>query len=161
MVIYKLSPPKKASMAERFIRTLKTRLERYFTDTGSYRWVDVIQKLSKAINASKNRSTGYAPDEVNDSNRLEILRKLYKRDETIPICRFKVGDKVRIPLDKEVFDKGYSLSWTEELFTITKIHNDSFVCFYTLVDQDGAELRKKYYAEELNLVIKNDSNADN
>ena len=31
MVIYKLSAPKKASMAERFIRTLKTRLERYFT----------------------------------------------------------------------------------------------------------------------------------
>ena len=120
-----------------------------------------MPKLSNAINSTTNRSTGYAPNDVNDSNRLEILRKLYKREEPIPICRFKVGDKVRIPVEKEIFDKGYSAAWTEELFVIKKVHNDSFTCFYTLVDQDGTELRKKYYAEEINLVIKkNDTNAD-
>ena len=120
----------------------------------------MLPDLSEAINSTVNRSTGYAPNDVNDTNRVEILKKLYKRTEPIPICRFSVGDKVRIPVDKDVFDKGYALAWTEELFTIKKIHNDSFTCFYTLVDQDGTELRKKYYAEEINLVVKNDSHPD-
>ena len=56
MVIYKLKEPKKASMVERFIRTFKTRLERFFTETNSVRWVDVYEKISEAINNTVNRS---------------------------------------------------------------------------------------------------------
>ena len=36
--------------------------------------------------------------------------------------KFKVGDKVRISKYKrEVFDKGYTPNWTEEIFLLDKI----------------------------------------
>ena len=49
LVIFTLKAPLKASMVERFIRTLKERLERYFTENRTFKWVDVLQKISVAI----------------------------------------------------------------------------------------------------------------
>ena len=43
-------------MVERFIRTFKTRLERYFTESNRVRWVDIYEQISEAINNSVNRS---------------------------------------------------------------------------------------------------------
>ena len=156
MVIFKLGGDHKASMAERFIRTLKTRIERFFTESGTFRWVDVLQKLSKAINNSENRSIGMAPNEVNDKNREKIFRKLYGKRSLPPICRFSKGDRVRLQSKKSVFDKGYKANWTDQIFVVEKVYNDGRVCFYGVRELDGSLLKRKYYTEELNLVSRND-----
>ncbi len=69
MLIFILKPPKKAAIVERFILTLKQRLYRYMTDTGSKNWVDVLQDISEAINNTTNRSIKMPPNEVNFDNR--------------------------------------------------------------------------------------------
>jgi hypothetical protein len=58
MVIFTLKDPHKASMAERFIQTLKGRIERYLTENKTKRWIDVLQNISLALNNSVNKSTG-------------------------------------------------------------------------------------------------------
>ena len=156
MLIFKLGGDHKASMAERFIRTLKTRIERYFTESQSFRWVDVLQNLSEAINNTKNRSIGMAPNEVNEENRGEVFQKLYGQKTVPPICRFSKGDRVRLPAKKNVFQKGYKANWTDQLFVIEKVYNDGRVCFYSVRELDGNILKRKFYTEELNLVSKND-----
>ena len=155
MLIFKLGGEHKASMAERFIRTLKTRIERFFTESNNFRWIDILQSLSEAINNSTNRSIGMAPNEVNDENRQEVFKKLYGQKTLPPICRFSKGDRVRIPTKKNVFDKGYKPNWTDQLFVIDKVYNDGRVCFYGVRELNGDMLERKYYSEELNLVSKN------
>ena len=155
MLIFKLGGDHKASMAERFIRTLKTRIERFFTESGTFRWVDILQDLSKAINNTPNRSIGMAPNDVNDKNRHKIFKKLYGQKELAPICRFEKGDRVRLPVKKSVFDKGYKANWTDQIFIIEKVYNDGRVCYYSVREQGGKLLDRKYYTEELNLVSRN------
>ena len=155
MLIFKLGGDHKASMAERFIRTLKTRIERYFTESDNFRWVDILQDLSEAINNSENRSIGMSPNDVTDKNRDKVFRKLYGQRNLPPICRFSKGDKVRLPVKKNVFDKGYKANWTDQLFVVEKVHNDGRVCFYSVREPGGSLLERKFYTEELNLVSQN------
>ena len=37
--------------------------------------------------------------------------------------KFKIGDNVRISKYKNVFSKGYTLNWSEEVFVIKKVKN--------------------------------------
>ena len=152
MLIFKLGGAHKASMAERFIRTLKTRIQRHFSENQTLRWVDVLQKLSEAINNSVNRSIGVAPNAVTAENRGEIYRKLFGQEQLPPICRFSVGDKVRIPMSKNIFQKGYEANWTQELYEVTHVFNDGRVCYYSVQTSEGTTIHRKFYTEELNLV---------
>ena len=67
----------KASVVERFNRTLKTKLYRIFTHTNSYRYVDVLKSVLKSYNTSVHRTTGYAPADVTPELESEIFEKVY------------------------------------------------------------------------------------
>ena len=88
-------------------------------------------------------------------NRKKVFEKLYGRKKLPPVCRFSKGDKVRLPAKKSVFDKGYKANWTDQLFEVAGVFDDGFVCYYSVKDSTGETLKRKYYAEELNLVSKN------
>ena len=99
----------KGSIVERYNRTLKSRMERYFTETGSNKWLDVLDKMTKNINNTVNRSTGFKPVEVTEKNAEEIKLRLY-RSNLPKKCSVSIGDRVRIVRDKHLFNKGYSQS---------------------------------------------------
>jgi len=54
----------KAAVVERFNRTLKTKMYKYFT----FKNIDVLQDLVDSYNATYHRSIGMAPNEVNATN---------------------------------------------------------------------------------------------
>ena len=58
----------KASIIERFNRTLKTRMWRYFTKNKTLRYEDVLQDFVRSYNDSYHRSIGMAPSAVNGAN---------------------------------------------------------------------------------------------
>ena len=155
MLVYTLKAPLKASMVERFIRTLKGRIERYFTENNTERWVDVLQDISAALNDSINRSIGMAPNEVNFKTQKTVFNTLYGSQTPPSDCKFKVGDLVRIPLPKNIFTKGYKAAWTKELYKIIRVWKTENLCYYSISDLTGEKLDKKYYNQELNLVLKN------
>ena len=95
-----------------------------------------------------------APNEVNDKNRDEVFKRLYGKTNFPPICRFNKGDKVRLPTKKSVFDKGYKANWSAEIYEVVGVFNDGSVCYYSVSDSEGKTLTRKFYAEELNLVLK-------
>ena len=69
----------KAAVVERFNRTLKSRMWRYFTHNNTYRYGDVLQELVSGYNASPHKGVGMAPIEVSDSNQLKIWKKYYSQ----------------------------------------------------------------------------------
>ena len=62
----------KACIVERFNRTLKTRMWRYFTKYQTLRYLDVLQHLVDSYNTSYHRSIGMSPVEVNVVNQEEV-----------------------------------------------------------------------------------------
>jgi hypothetical protein len=154
MVVFYLKAPNKASICERFIRTLKSRIERHFTENKTRNWIDVLQKFSENLNNTVHSTIGIEPNKVTFKNRKVIYNRLYGSIAPPVKCLFKVNDKVRIPEQKNIFAKGYAPNWTEEIFTIIKVFNDGKVCFYNLKNSSGEVLPKKYYTQEINLVIK-------
>ncbi|CAB4028749.1 integrase core domain-containing [Paramuricea clavata] len=59
---------KKAAVVERFNRTLKALMWKYFYSASTYKWFDVLQDLTDNYNSSVNRSIKTTPDSVNESN---------------------------------------------------------------------------------------------
>ncbi|KAJ8909502.1 hypothetical protein NQ315_012980 [Exocentrus adspersus] len=139
---------KKASMAERVIRTIKSKLYKYFSLHGTYKWLDVLPEITDNYNESRHSTTGYKPVNVTKSKEELILKTIYTHIKTSGVRKFKVGDIVRISKNKHVFAKGYTPNWTTELFKITavKITNPTT---YLLEDMRGQPIQGAFYAEEL------------
>jgi hypothetical protein len=154
----------KAAVVERFNRTLKSKMWRWFTYTGNYRWLEVLPQLLQSYNASMHRSLGMAPNEVNNNNEMELWEKQQSTGpqkvtlkDTHPV--FKVGDTVRISKAKMIFEKGYLPNWTEEVFTITRVIktpkiDDAYSgpTQYKIKDYNNEEIEGAFYGFELQKI---------
>lgn len=141
----------KASVVERFNRTLKQRMYRYFTWKGTLKYLDVLPKLMESYNNSYHRSIRRTPASVNTNNEKDVWMTLYGNQPTKKGYTFNVGDEVRISKLKKIFDKGYLPNWSEEIFTISKrIPRNPPV--YRLKEFDGDELEGSFYEQELQRV---------
>ena len=66
---------KKAAIVERFNRTLKTIMWKYFDANNTHEWLDVLDSLVKNYNSNINRGIGMKPMDVNQENKKEIWIK--------------------------------------------------------------------------------------
>ena len=62
--------------------------------------------------------------------------------------KFKVGDHVRISKYKNIFAKGHTPNWSEEIFVIKKIKN-TVPWTYVINDLNGEEIIGTFYENEL------------
>ena len=151
----------KAQVAERFNRTLKERLWRYFTHAHSYRYVDVLDDLVESYNKSYHSSIGMAPEQVTVDNAQDVWRFLYGKDLLQRVkklqFKFKVGDRVRISKNKGIFAKGYTPNWTEEIFTVARRNKTMIPPNYRLKEYDGTWLKGNFYEQELQKVTMKDT----
>ena len=67
----------KAAIVERFNRTLKTKMYRYFTAKNTRRFVDVLPDLIHTYNHTYHRSIDMAPVAVDDTNEDLVKARLY------------------------------------------------------------------------------------
>ncbi|GFY27126.1 putative uncharacterized transposon-derived protein F54H12.3 [Trichonephila clavipes] len=135
----------KANINERFNRTLKTKMWKYFTEFNTKNYIDAIDKLIHSYNHSYHRSIKTEPVSVSRHNRKQVLKKLYGglRNEKPKAPRIKIGDVVRINKQKLHFEKGYEQNWRRELFIVLKSQRIPIV--YRLKDLQGEEIKGTYY----------------
>ena len=101
----------KAVVIERFNRTLKNRMYKYFTAQNTYNYIDVLQDFINDYNNTKHRSIKMKPTEASKSKDIQMTQP-----EVNVESKFQVGDRVRISKYKrKVFDKGYTPNWSEEV----------------------------------------------
>ena len=149
--MYSTENEEKSSIVERWVRTMKEKMWKYFTDNNTNTYIDILPDLVKKYNNTKHSSIKMTPVEASKKeNELTVWRNLYPdRHERIEINpKFSVGDRVRISKKKAVFEKGYTTRWTEEIFTITKIQHTPPIT-YKIADLNGEEIKGSFYEPEL------------
>lgn len=139
----------KASIVERFNRTLKNKMWMQFSLRGSYKWLDILNDLVAAYNSSKHRTIGMKPNEVTAAKVETLLKRLQPRERSRKIPKFRIGDKVRISKNKHVFEKGYTPNWTTEIFTVDRVVASTSPVTYKLKDYQDKPISGGFYEEEL------------
>jgi hypothetical protein len=151
------NPETKASVVERFQRTYKSRMWKYFYRNKTLKYVDVLNKFTDAYNGARHRSIGRPPIDVNADNEILVYRYLYQlKSPKATSSRLKVGDRVRVSKTKKTFEKGYNANWTGEIFTIASVISRRAPVVYKLRDADGELLDGTFYKAELQKVTVND-----
>ena len=163
---YNIYSDTKAQTVERFNRTLKTLMWKEFNFRGSYDYLAFLDSLLLKYNSTPHRSTGgVAPNKVDQSNRYDVMRAIYKlpkmrggkRGKRIRRVRRKLSSLekklklktlVRLSKKRTVFDKGYLPSYTTELFRISTIQPTQ-PRTYLLEDLDGNKITGSFYSYEL------------
>ena len=152
---YTYNTDTKASIAERFIRTLKEKLWRFFTYTNTRRYVEVLPILVEAYNNTYHSSIKMAPNSVTSQNQEQVWHNLYE-EQPPKTPKLKENDLVRISMVRMQFRKSYLPGWTEELFQIAKAFSGD-PPYYQVKDLSGDILKGTFYEEELQQIFKNDN----
>lgn len=141
---------KKASICERFNKTLKNKMWMYFSEKGNYKWLDVLSKLVSDYNKKFHSTIEMRPVDVKKSNEKSVLLNIIKNRKASPVLKvkFKKGDRVRISKFKREFTKGYWPQWSNEIYTIWKVQLTKPVT-YLLKDDTGEILKGCFYQQEL------------
>ena len=148
----------KASVVERFNRTLKARMWRYFTENGNHQFIDALQLLVQGYNASYHRTIGMAPISVTKDKEQSLWVRMFGgvgltgTSSSTPV--YTVGTTVRLSKLKWPFEKGYLPNWTDEVFVITKCIPRTPKPVYKVADTTGEEVSGTFYDEELQAVRK-------
>jgi len=111
IVLYHVYSHLKSAVAERFIKTIFTKLERYQTEKDTKRIIDVLPDIVNAYNNTYHRSIGRTPNSVTKETEQETWEYLYKdlldkKPSKKSKVKFKVGDQVRVSKEKLHFEKG-------------------------------------------------------
>ena len=108
----------KSVVAEIFIRTLKNKIYKHITAILKNVCLNVLDDFVDEYNNTYHKTIKMKPIDAEDDSFAEYNEKSNEKD---PKC--KVGDHVRISKFKNVFAKGYTPNWSEEIFIIKKVKN--------------------------------------
>ena len=146
--LYSTNSEKKASVIERWNRTIKGAMWKQFTRRGNYKWVDTLKDLVDDYNDTVHSTIKMKPNQVTKEDETQLLEILNPNTINITKAKFKVGDQVRISTHKKIFDKGYLQNWTNEIFTVSKVRQTRPIT-YELTDASNEVVEGTFYKEEL------------
>ena len=137
IVMYSTNNEGKSVVAERFIRTLKSKIYKYMTSISKNVYIDKLDDIVNEYNDTYHTTIKMKPIDVNTDK---------ETNDKDP--KFKGGDRVRISKYKNIFAKGYTPNWSEEVFVIKKIKN-TVPWTYIINDLNSEEIMGTFYEKEL------------
>ena len=137
IIMYSTHNEGKSVVAERFIRTLKSKLYKRMAAIGKNVYCDVLDDVVNKYNNTKHSTIKMKPIDVRD-------KRVYIDEHNEKRSRFKVGDRVRISKFKNIFAKGYTPNWSKKIFIVDKI-NDTVPYTYNLNDLNDEEIIGSFY----------------
>jgi len=147
----------KTSVVERFNRTLKTKMYRYFFSyANTRRYVDVLDDLIRSYSHTYHSSIGMAPVKVGPHNENQVRARLYPTKPKSYKWRYDPGDRVRIVMKRQPFRNGYLGDWSQEIFEIVSRLLTTPVT-YELKDLSGKLIKDRFYEPEIQKVLKSDN----
>ena len=133
----------KSVIAERFIRTLKNKIYKHMTAISKNVYYDALDDIVNKYNNTVHRTIKMKPIDVTNDSFAEYNEESNKKDP-----KFKIGDHVRISKYKNIFAKGYTPNWSEEVFIVSKINN-TVPWTYVISDMNGEDITGSFYEKEL------------
>ena len=139
----------KASTSERAIKTIKTKLYRYFTYKDNYGYLAVLQNIADSYNKTYHRTIGVSPADVKESNAEEVRLATYfaRQNKTKPDLKrfkYKIGDYVRISHLKNVFTPAYDETYSGEVFQVYKRYHRGILPIYRLRDLSKKKSKERF-----------------
>ena len=138
--MYSIHNDRKTVVAERFVRTLKTKIYKYRTLVSKNVYIDKLDDIEGEYNNTYHRTIKMKPVDVKDNTYIDFKKEVNDKDP-----KFKVGDHVRISKYKNIFAKGYSPNWSEEILLLVKLK----IWTYVINDLGGEEIIGTFYEKEL------------
>ena len=135
----------KSVVAERFIRTLKTKIYKYMTSLLKNAYIDKLDDIMSEYNNTYHRTIKMKPVDVKDNTYIDSM-ELSRSNDKDP--KFKVGDSVRINKYKNILTKRYTSNWSEKVFMIKKVKN-TVPWTYVINDLNGDMIIGTFYEKEL------------
>ena len=114
--MYSIHNERKSVVSERFIRSLKTTINKYMNSVSRNVYVDRLYDVVNEYNNSYHRTIKMKPVDVKDNTHIDFKKEANDKDP-----KFKIGQHVRISKYKNIFAKGYSPNWSEK---VSMIKND-------------------------------------
>jgi hypothetical protein len=147
---------KKASVVERFNKTLQRLMHMHMTENQTRRYVDHLQQLVDTYNNRPHSSLGGRTPAEADRPELENVISTTHRNRHAKVLlknvrpKFRVGDVVRIHVDAGRFTRSYNPQFSDELFTVELVDTRQPVPMYRLRSMDDGEVvQGDFYANEL------------
>ena len=81
-------------------------------------YIDTLDDIVNEYNNTYHRIIKMKPIDVKYNTYINFEKEVNDKNP-----KFKVGDHVRISKYKNIFAKGYTPNWSEEVFVISKIKN--------------------------------------
>ena len=103
----------KSVVAERFIRMLKSKIYKHMTSISKNMYIDKLDDIVNEYNNVYHTTIKMKPIDVKDNTYINTDKGTNDKDP-----KFKVGDRVKISKYKNIFAKGYTPNWSEEVFVI-------------------------------------------
>ena len=157
ILIFPTKSKLKASVVERWNRTIKAKIWRLFTHHTKMKIkfpkniTKYLQQLVNSYNNSYHRSIKTTPNLVNKNNENKIRTILYGENDDMVNFKYRAGDYVRISLEKELFSKGYLPGWEKDVYVISHLFPTN-PPRYTIKGLDNVEYSHKFYTQELQKV---------
>jgi hypothetical protein len=148
--LYSTENEEKSCIAERWVRTMKDKMFKYFTANSTRRYIDVLDEMVSNYNQTRHSSIKMSPAKASmKTNEKTVFMNLYGDEISEPITpKFSIGDRVRITRKKNIFEKGYTSRWVEEVFVVSQVQYTDPPT-YKITDSNGEEIEGSFYEQEL------------
>ena len=140
--MYSTNNEGKSVVAERFIRTPKSKIYKHMTSVSKNIYIDKLDDIVNEYNNTYHTAIKMKPVDVKDNTYINADKEINDRDP-----KFKVGDRVRISKYKNISAIGYTPNWSEEVFVIKKVKN-TVPWTYVINDLKGEEIMGTFYEKE-------------
>ena len=81
-------------------------------------YIDKLDAILGEYNNTYHRTIKSKPVDIEDNTYIDFRKEVNDKDP-----KFNVGDRVRISKYKNIFAKGYTQNWFEEVSFVSKIKN--------------------------------------
>ena len=153
----------KASIAERAIKTIKTRIAHFMTHNQTHHWIEVLPKITENYNKTYHRSIKRSPASVKASDHVELWKELFELNrqkakfKSLTLAyKFNVGDIVRVSFLRRQFQRQYDEKWSRDLFVVTSRFMKEGIPQYKLKDYSGEIITGTFYQNQLNKAYEQD-----
>ena len=145
----------KSAVIERFNRTFKNMMYKKFTENNNTIFYNILDELVNNYNNKYHSTIRMTPIQGSKKINENKIKNIYNFEKTKKLGKFKIGDRVRISLEKNIFEKGYETNWTQEIFVIYDIKYSN-VPYYYLKDLNNEKLDGTFYEQELQKTKQDD-----
>ena len=146
--IYPTYNEEKSDVAERFIRMLKNKIFKHMTAISKSVYLNVLDDIVNKYKNADHKTIKIKPIDVTSDSYAK-----YDKDSYVTKPKLKFGDNVRISKYRNIFAKGYTENWSEEVFVVSKIKS-AVPWAYVISDLNGEPIAGSFMKENCQKVVK-------